>query len=559
MALAVVIPAFRPRQSLAQLVVSLSEMRFARIVVVDDGSGASYDEAISVCGRVAGVDVLRHSENLGKGAALKTGIRHVLSMYPDVGGVVTADADGQHDPADIERVARRMAEAPGRLVLGSRQFGRDVPWRSRIGNLATRQLVRWLVGHNLKDTQTGLRGIPRPLLALLLEIGSSGYEFELDMLIAAKHHGCAIEELDIRTVYEAGNPSSHFNPLTDSMRVWFVLLRFTLLSLATSVLDNVVFLAAFLASGSILPSQVAGRAGAVLFNYPAARRAVFLSHERHSRLLVRYLLLVAASGAASYALMALIRTSIAWPVSAAKMIAESILFPVNFVLQREYVFRRGRTSYTTDWERYYKQTPFTARIARRYTARELVSALRRYGGGKVRTVVELGGGNSCFLDDVCRVLHPDAYHVVDASEYGLQLLRGRAAGDPRLRLHHQDVTALDLEVEADAVFSVGLIEQFEPAGTSKAIQAHLRLLRPGGLALISAPAPTWLYEAARAVCEALGIWRFPDERPLSAAEVRASVSGQGEVMFEKVLWQLVFTQRLMVIRKLPAGRDVFVA
>ncbi len=555
MAVAVIIPALRPSRSLAELVARLAGMRFEHIVIVDDGSGAAYREVFSACAEFPGVDLLRHSENLGKGAALKTGIRHVLSEYPDLEGVVTADADGQHAPEDIARVAARLAELPCHLVLGSRQFGRQVPWRSRIGNLMTRRLVRLLVGHNLKDTQTGLRAIPRSLLPRLLEIGSSGYDFELDMLIAARHNGCAIEEVDIRTVYEPGNPTSHFNPLLDSMRVWFVLLRFVLLSLTTAALDNLIFLVAFSATGSIVQSQVIGRAGAVLFNYNAARRAVFLSRERHRTQMPRYILLVIASGLASYALIVLLRSWFAWPVPAAKMAAESVLFIANFAVQREFVFRRNEAAAATDWYRYYLKTPFTARITRRYTAAVLVSALKRFTGGKVRTVVEFGGGNSCFLDDVCRQLQPDMYHVVDTSEYGLELLRSRTGQDPRVQLHQQNVMAFDLEVEADAVFSVGLVEHFDPAGTRRAIENHLRVLRPGGHALISAPTPTWLYRAARNVVELLGIWRFPDERPLLSDEVRASVSGQGEIVFEKVLWPIVFTQRLTVIRKFAAGRS----
>lgn len=555
MAIAVIVPAFRPSRSLAQLVARLAGQRFGHIVIVDDGSGAAYREVFSACAEFPGVEVFRHSENLGKGAALKTGIQHVLSGHPDVEGVVTADADGQHEPEDIARVAGRLTELPGHLVLGSRQFGPQVPWRSRIGNVVTRRLVRLLVGHNLKDTQTGLRAIPRSLLPRLLEIGSSGYEFELDMLIAARHHNCAIEEVDIRTVYEPGNPSSHFNPLFDSMRVWFVLLRFALLSLATAALDNLIFLAAFAATGSIAQSQAVGRAGAVLFNYSAARRAVFLSRERHHTLMPRYILLVIVSGLASYALILLLRSLFAWPVAAAKMTAESALFIANFAIQREFVFRRRETPAATDWRRYYLKTSFTARIARRYTAAVLVSALKRFTGGKVGAVVELGGGNSCFLEDICRRLHPDVYHVVDTSEYGLDLLRSRAGQDPRVRLHQQNVMAFDLEIEADAAFSVGLVEHFDPAGTRKAIETHLRVLRPGGHALISAPTPTWLYRAARSVLEILGTWRFPDERPLLADEIRASVSGKGEVVFEKVLWPLVLTQRLTVIRKFAAGQS----
>lgn len=555
MGVAVIIPALCPSRCLAQLAARLAGMGFQQIVIVDDGSGAAYGEVFSECTEFTGVEVLRHPANLGKGAALKTGIRHVLSSYPDAEGVVTADADGQHEPEDIARVAGKLAEQPGCLVLGSRDFDGQAPWRSRIGNVVTRRLVRWLVGHRLKDTQTGLRAIPRWLLPRLLEIGSSGYEFELDMLIAARHHGCAIVEVDIRTRYEPGNPSSHFNPLFDSMRVSFVLLRFTLLSLATAVLDNLVFLAAFAKTGSVAQSQVIGRGGAVLFNYHAARRAVFLSRERHGTLIPRYILLVIASGVASYALILLLRSVWALPVVAAKMTAESILFIANFVIQREYVFRRRDRAAVTDWRRYYMKTPLTARIARRYTAAVLVRALKRFTSGKVRVIVELGGGNSCFLEDICRELDPEVYHVVDTSEYGLELLRKRAGADSRVRLHQQNVMALDLEVEADAAFSVGLVEHFDPTGTRRAIEAHLGVLRPGGHAVISAPAPTWLYRAARGALEALGIWRFPDERPVLADEVRAAVSGQGEVVFEKVLWPLVLTQRLTVIRKLGAARN----
>jgi len=98
MGLSIVVPALRPLPSLAPLVARLAGMGFDRIVIVDDGSGAAYGEVFSACAEFARVEVLRHAANLGKGAALKTGIRHVLSVCPDAEGVVTADADGQHDP-----------------------------------------------------------------------------------------------------------------------------------------------------------------------------------------------------------------------------------------------------------------------------------------------------------------------------------------------------------------------------------------------------------------------------------------------------------------------------
>jgi predicted SAM-dependent methyltransferase len=115
--------------------------------------------------------------------------------------------------------------------------------------------------------------------------------------------------------------------------------------------------------------------------------------------------------------------------------------------------------------------------------------------------------------------------------------------------HHQDCRAVTLDLEADAVFSVGLIEHFDPAGTRQAIGSHFALLKPGGCAVISFPTPTWLYRVARWLTEAVGAWKFPDERPLDRAEVLSAASQFGQVEFEKILWPIVFTQRLMVFRK----------
>jgi cyclopropane fatty-acyl-phospholipid synthase-like methyltransferase len=138
------------------------------------------------------------------------------------------------------------------------------------------------------------------------------------------------------------------------------------------------------------------------------------------------------------------------------------------------------------------------------------------------------------------------------------LLRQRLEAGQNVVLHRADVRWLSLDLEADVVFSVGLIEHFEPAGTRRAVEAHFELLKPGGLALLSFPTPTWLYRAARRLTELAGLWRFPDERPLARAEVLAAVSGLGQVVFQKTMWPLVFTQHLIAVRKAPtpSGAEV---
>jgi SAM-dependent methyltransferase len=204
----------------------------------------------------------------------------------------------------------------------------------------------------------------------------------------------------------------------------------------------------------------------------------------------------------------------------------------------------------TDWDGYYKSVPATARLTRKYTTRMLLSYIQRYGSGAKR-VVEIGGANSCFIDAILAQFRPASYDVVDTNEYGLSLLRQRFEANSAVGLHRESVLALPPSISgADVVFSVGLVEHFDPRGTRRAVQAHLRAVRPGGLAVMTFPTPTWLYRAARGALEALGLWRFPDERALRSDEVRQAIeSGGGEVLEERTLWPLVLTQHVIVARR----------
>ena len=209
-----IIPAYEPDERLPRLISRL-QPDFGAFVVVNDGSRTTGRVFDALRDR-NGVTVLDHDENRGKGAALKTAFAEVLRRFPGVPGVVTADADGQHLPEDIVRVARALAAEPGRLVLGVRKFGAGIPFRSRLGNLWTRGEFRLLTGHSVRDTQSGLRGIPRELLPALLEIPGDRYDYEIRMLVRAVRAPGGIVQLPISTVYERGNATSHFRPLADT-------------------------------------------------------------------------------------------------------------------------------------------------------------------------------------------------------------------------------------------------------------------------------------------------------------------------------------------------------
>jgi glycosyltransferase involved in cell wall biosynthesis len=224
--LAVLIPARRSAPALTPLVDALENAGFGAVIVVDDGSPAGDQPVFAALSGKQRVYLTRHAFNLGKGRALKTGINFFLKSFPEFLGLITADADGQHTASDIVRIGEALLGHLGRVVLGARSFAGQVPLRSRFGNALTRLLFRIASGKAMKDTQSGLRGFPTALLAELAALGGERYEYEMNVLAYLCRHGHAPLELPISTIYIDDNRSSHFDPVRDSMRIGFVLMRY---------------------------------------------------------------------------------------------------------------------------------------------------------------------------------------------------------------------------------------------------------------------------------------------------------------------------------------------
>ena len=301
---AVLIPAWQPDQRLTNLVSELLDLGFGAIVIVDDGSGSDYGEVFQAINRQllneqrSRVHIVHHAANLGKGRALKTGLSFFLRCFPDYMGVVTADADGQHRPADVFSTAEQLRRDNSCMVLGSRRFQQGVPLRSHLGNLVTRRIFATLTGRNLSDTQSGLRGIPAELVPSILALEGERYEYEMNVLThVARSSG--ILEVPIEAVYLDGNRSSHFRPITDSMRIYFVLLRFFASSLIAAGIDFTLFAIVFAATSNVLSSIIAGRLSS-LANFALNRQLVFKSGAGMGRALAKYYMLVAGVGAAAY-------------------------------------------------------------------------------------------------------------------------------------------------------------------------------------------------------------------------------------------------------------------
>jgi glycosyltransferase involved in cell wall biosynthesis len=207
----VLIPAYEATRSLPGVLDGvLPLLGPKRILVVDDGSR---DDTAIVAGR-AGVHVTCHTENLGKGAALMTGLLHAR----DVLGwewAITLDADGQHDAADLEGFLSAVPGPRTGILAGARaRRGTDMPWHRRFSNSTTTGLVSWLAGQPVFDAQCGYRAYRVELAAILPPSGR--FEWESQAMILAARGGWNIEKIPVRTVY-AGE-GSHMDLVRDTLR-----------------------------------------------------------------------------------------------------------------------------------------------------------------------------------------------------------------------------------------------------------------------------------------------------------------------------------------------------
>lgn len=337
-ATAVLIPTWQPDETLVTLVASLGAEGFGAIVIVNDGSAKECDTYFESLIAIPAVHVLHHAVNLGKGRALKTGFNYCLSGLSHLDGVVTADADGQHKSVDIVRVAESLLTEKTRVVLGSRGFVKNVPLRSRFGNTLTRYIFGFVTGAKLRDTQTGLRAFPMSMLAELMVLDGERYEYEMSVLAHVCRKSKPIE-VPIETVYIDGNKSSHFDPIRDSMRIYFVLARFFFSSIVAAGIDFAGFSIAFAVTHNVLISVIFGRLSS-LVNFALNRKFVFHNRSSIAVTLWRYYLLVAVIAATSYGLIWTLTSRAHWNVFASKLIVDVLLSLVSFSMQRTFVFRK---------------------------------------------------------------------------------------------------------------------------------------------------------------------------------------------------------------------------
>jgi glycosyltransferase involved in cell wall biosynthesis len=215
---AAVIPAYREEKHVGDIV-RRTRQELDHVLVVDDGS----EDKTAHRAREAGAEVIVHSQNRGKGEAIKTGLRYWLDRQ--FAHVIILDADGQHLPEEIHRFIAAAGSAVERgFFLGNRMNNLSgMPFIRRVVNRYMSNRISRVCGQKIPDTQCGFRMLDRQLIPELLG-GGDRFDYETEMLIIASRKGYPIQSVPITTVYS--DEVSNIHPVRDALRFFKLMRRY---------------------------------------------------------------------------------------------------------------------------------------------------------------------------------------------------------------------------------------------------------------------------------------------------------------------------------------------
>lgn len=219
--LAIILPAYNVENTIQHVLTQLRHyFQQAAIIVVNDGST---DRTGEILQQFQDIHVIDHTENLGKGAALKQGIELARAkIRPKFYAFL--DSDGQHEAKDLFNLYQAARLNQGDFLIGKRVFRiGSMPLARIISNRLTSWLISRKIGHRIADSQSGMRIVSAAIIEQLPSLYSNGYEFESEFLLKAGRMPVRFFELPITTKY--ADEQSHIRPLRDIYRFIRVFLR----------------------------------------------------------------------------------------------------------------------------------------------------------------------------------------------------------------------------------------------------------------------------------------------------------------------------------------------
>jgi glycosyltransferase involved in cell wall biosynthesis len=206
------IPAFNEEKIIGD-VVKKTLSYVDKVIVCDDGSvDNTFNEA-----KIAGAEVIHHSKNLGKGAALKSLFNYAQNSNFDV--IVTIDGDGQFLAEEITKLVKSIVEKKSDIVIGYRFDDKsEMPSYRKVGNKILDKITSLASDLPFRDTQSGFRAYSKKAIDLIT-FQTNGFGADSEILINISKKGLRISEQKVTVIYNTGRKTSTKNPLSHSGEV----------------------------------------------------------------------------------------------------------------------------------------------------------------------------------------------------------------------------------------------------------------------------------------------------------------------------------------------------
>jgi glycosyltransferase involved in cell wall biosynthesis len=230
--LSIILPMYNEEHTIGNVLGNLPKGKLIEIIVVDDHSTDNSLEEINKVNGKNEIQVIKHKENKGYGAAIVTGINNAHGRV-----LVTMDSDGQHSPYDILTMIKPIFDGEADYTIGSRYLGSyfyKLPVSTRLGEVLIEKLIQIFFGKKIMNNQNGFRAFNRKVIPIFKDFKYEGYAFCTEQIIRAAIKGYRIKECPIK-VYDRKYGTSNIILTNLTMNLFSCILQYILVKLNITI------------------------------------------------------------------------------------------------------------------------------------------------------------------------------------------------------------------------------------------------------------------------------------------------------------------------------------